>query len=138
LPLLAAAAVCAGCSSVFTRGLVDDGHGRPVGGATVRVYDETGVTQLSFDVTNANGCFLISTRALKGQRRYTLDIEASGFRPARQDFELGVDLVMANLASSSSPEQSRIHVATSSERADRWIPNCAPPLTMGSDALTPN
>jgi len=136
--LLAAAAVCAGCSSIFTRGLVDDGHGQPVGGATVRVFDETGATQLSLDVTNANGCFLISVRAPKGQRRYVLEIQASGFRVARQDFALRDDVLMGALAPSSSAEQSRIHVATSAERSDRWLPNCAPPLTMGSDALTPN
>jgi hypothetical protein len=134
----AAAAICAGCSSIFTRGLVDDGHGNPVGGATVRVYDESGATPLSLDVTNANGCFLISTRASKGERRYMLDVQASGFQTARQSFALADDVLIADLAVSSSPQPSRIHVATSSERSDRWIPNCAPPNAMGSDALTPN
>jgi len=136
--LTASAVIGTGCSSIFTRGLISDDHGNPVGGATVRVFDETGVRQISFDVTNANGCFLISARAPKGQKRYTLDVEAPGFQPARQDFSLGDDVLIGNLAASSSPDPSRIHVATSSERSDRWIPNCAPPPTMGSDSLTPN
>jgi uncharacterized protein YceK len=132
-----AAIACCGCSSIFTRGQVQDGHGNPVGGAVVRVYDETGTTVLSLDRTDTHGCFLISVRAPKGQRRYTLDVEATGFRPARQDFSLGDDLLIAALALASEPAPSRVHVATSSERTERWIPDCAPPLTMGSDALTP-
>jgi Carboxypeptidase regulatory-like domain len=132
------AAACAGCSSIFTRGQVLDAQGNPLGGAVVRVFDATGTTALSLDRTDSHGCFLISVRAPKGQRRYTLDVEASGFRPARQDFSLGDDLLIAALAPASSPEPSGIHVATYSERTDRWIPDCAPPMTMGSDALTPN
>lgn len=139
LVLFATAVVLgAGCSSIFTRGLVDDGHGNPVGGAEIRVLDETGTAVLALDRTDSHGCFLVSVRAPKGQQRYTLDVEAAGFKPARQEFDLRVDLLVAGLAPPSSPEPSRIRVATSSERADRWIPNCAPPLTMGSDALTPN
>ena len=136
--LVIATAASAACSSVYTRGLVDDGHGRPVGGAVVRAYDETGATQLSLDVTNANGCFLMSARAPKGTKRYTLDIQSSGFRTARQDFALSDDVLIVELAPESEPGSSRMRVATPSERIDRWIPNCAPPNTMGSDALAPN
>jgi Carboxypeptidase regulatory-like domain len=133
-----AAAACCGCSSIFTRGQVQDAHGSPVGGAVVRVYDETGTTVLSLDRTDSHGCFLISMRAPKGQRRYMLDVEASGFQPARQDFSLGDDLLIAALAPASEPDPSRIHVATYAERTDRWIPDCAPPMTMGSASLGPN
>jgi hypothetical protein len=134
--LIVAAAVCAGCSQVFTRGLIDDGHGNPVGGAQVRVLDATGAP-LALDLTNSYGCFLISARAPKGAKRYTIDVVAPGFKPVRQDFPLAADVLIGALASSSAPDESRLHVASPSERSDRWIPNCAPPLTMGSDALTP-
>lgn len=135
---LLAAAACGGCSSIFTRGLVDDGHGNPVGGAVVRAYDETGRTLLSIDRTDSHGCFLVRGRAPTGQKRFTLDIEAPGFRTAHLDFALSDDLLIAALAPSSSPDESRIHVATSPERTDRWIPDCAPPMTMGSQQLAPN
>ena len=122
---------------MFTRGLIDDGRGNPVVGAHVRVLDDTGAP-LAFTFTNVNGCFLISARAPKGAKRYTIDIAATGFKPVRQDFDLGADVLIGALAPSSTPEESRLHVATSSERSDRWIPICAPPATMGSDSLTPN
>jgi hypothetical protein len=138
LCVVAAAAVCCGCSSIFTRGMVDDGHGKAVGGAVVRVYDENGGTMISLDRTDANGCFLVRGRAPRGAKRFTLDVEAPGFRAARQDFALGDDLLIAQLSPDSDPGTSRIHVASYSERTDRWIPACAPPATMGSDSLTPN
>ena len=137
LLVAAAAAAFAGCSTIFTRGLNDDGRGNPVGGAQVRVLDDQGAP-LALDITNAYGCFLISVRAPKGAKRYTLDVAASGFKPVRQDFALSADVLIVAIAPESSPDQSRIHVASSKERADRWIPNCAPPATMGSDSLTPN
>lgn len=135
--VLAAAAACAGCSSVFTRGLIDDGRGNPVVAARVRVLDDTGAP-LALSSTNASGCFLISARAPKGAKRYTIDVAASGFKPVRQDFDLGADVLIGSLAPTTEPQLSRIHVATPTERSDRWIPTCAPPATMGSDALTPN
>lgn len=138
LPLAAAVALSPGCAAIFTRGQVEDAGGGPVGGADVRILDEAGSAMLARDRTDSHGCFFFSLRAPKGQQRFTIEVDAAGFRPARRDFARDTDLLIAVLAPAAAAGESQVRVATSSERLDRWVPNCVPPMPPGAESLGPN
>lgn len=138
LPLVAAVALAPACATIFTRGQVEDASGDPVGGADVRILDEAGSALLARDRTDSHGCFFFSLRAPKGQPRFTIEVDAAGFRPARRDFARETDLLIAVLAPTAAAGESQVRVATSSERLDRWVPNCVPPMPPGAESLGPD
>ncbi len=138
LPLIAAVALVPGCAAIFTRGQVEDTIGGPVGGAEVRILDEAGNALLARDRTDSHGCFFFSLRAPKGQKRFTLEVEAPGFRLARRDFARETDLLIVVLAPTAAEGESQVRIATSAERLDRWVPDCVPPMPPGAESLGPD
>ena len=102
------------------------------------MLDEAGNALLARDRTDSHGCFIFSLRAPKGQQRFTLEVEAARFRLARRDFARETDLLIAVLVPETDAGESRIRVATASERVDRWVPDCAPPMPPGAESLGPN
>lgn len=134
--LSAAAALITGCS-IWSRGLVS-ANGGPVGGADVRVLEAENGALVGATRTDSNGCFFLSLKAPRGQRHFTLEIGASGFKPARLNFELETPVLLATLTADSSERPSEIRPATASERSDQWTPQCVPPMPPGAEQLSPH
>ena len=113
------------CATVYSRGVVEDAGGAPVPLASVRLVG-AGDRTVATTVTDANGCFFLQKTAPKDEKRFTLEIVAAGYRSARLDVPLQPPILLATLAASSSPEESRIRSTTAAERSERWEPRCIP------------
>ena len=126
------------CATIYSRGLVEDGAGTPVGGARVRLLRAGGETVASA-VTAARGCFFLQRTAPRGERRFTLEIGAASYRPARLDVPLQPPVLLANLVADSSSGESRIRSTTAAERSGKWEPRCIPLFPGGgAQSLGPN
>jgi len=110
------------CATVYSRGYVEDG-GAPVPAANVRLVDARGQT-VAADRTDANGCFFLQRGAPKGDRRFTLEIGADGFKTAHLEVPLQPPIFRVVLAPATSPDESRIQETTPAERLDTWSPRC--------------
>jgi hypothetical protein len=126
-----------GCTGVWSRGIVQDPGTLAIGGAEVWALDEHGDRMLAVVRTDANGCFLITAKPPKGERRFTLEISAPGFRAARATLPLETEILIASLVPTSESAASGIHPATTAERSERWGPQCAPPMSPGAQQLSP-
>ena len=113
------------CGTLYTRGLVEDAAGAPLGGASVRLSATTGEA-VAVASTDGHGCFFLQRSAPKGERRFQLEIAAPGFKAARLEVPLEPPILLATLAPDSSAAESRIRATTSAERAEKWDPRCIP------------
>src|SRR5262252_7829327 len=136
--LLAALPFTAACTGVWSRGIVEGPGTLPLGNAEVKAYDEHGQRMLAVVRSDANGCFFITAKPEKGERRFTLEISAPGFRAARDGFPLETEILIATLEPESESAPSGIRAATTAERTDRWNPQCAPPMSPGAQQLSPH
>lgn len=126
------------CATIYSRGLVEDGAGAPVGGADVRLLRAGGETVASA-VTDDHGCFFLQRTAPRGERRFTLEIGAASYRPARLDVPLQPPVLLATLVADSSSGESRIRSTTAAERSGKWEPRCIPLFPGGgAQSLGPN
>ena len=114
-----------GCATIYTRGLVEDAAGAPLGGASVRLSATTGEA-VAAAATDGHGCFFLQRSAPKGQRRFTLEIAAPGFKAARLEVPLEPPILVGTLAPDPSAAESGIRPTTSAERAQKWEPRCIP------------
>jgi hypothetical protein len=114
-----------GCGTVYTRGLVEDAAGAPLGGASVRLSRADGEAVAAAS-TDAHGCFFLQRSAPKGQRRFRLEIGAPGFKAARREVPLQPPVLLATLVDDSAPGESGIRETTATERAEKWDPRCIP------------
>jgi hypothetical protein len=135
---LGACSLAAACTGIWSRGIVEDFGTRAIGGAQVRVLDAQAERVLSIDRTDVNGCFSFSLRPPKGERHFTLEVSAPGFRTVRHDFELETPILIATLASDAESGASEVRPATPAERTDRWGRECVPQLPPGAQSLGPN
>jgi Carboxypeptidase regulatory-like domain len=135
---LAASALTPACTGIWSRGIVEDSGTRAIGGAEVRVLDASGQRVISTDRTDVSGCFFFSLKPPKGERRFTLEVAAPGYRTVRHDFELETPILIAILASDNETGESEVRPATPAERTDRWGPQCVPPFPPGAQSLGPN
>jgi hypothetical protein len=126
------------CATVYSRGLVEDGVGAPVGGAHVRLLGAGGETVAS-TLTDAHGCFFLQRTAPRGEKRFTLEIGAQNTRAARLDVPRQPPILLATLVPASSDGEGRIRSMTASERSDRWERQCIPLFAGGgAQSLGPN
>ena len=123
------------CATVYSRGYVEDG-GAPVPAANVRLLGADGQI-VAADRTDANGCFFLQRGAPKGDRRFTLEIGADGFKTARLEVPLQPPIFRVVLAPTSSPDDSRIQETTPAERSHTWSPRCIPVFPGGAQQLSP-
>ena len=135
--MLAAAALASGCSSIWSRGFVEDEQGRVVARASVRVTSAAGSGTVLDTATDEFGCFLFGRVPPKGERRFRLEVAAPGYEPATFDFELQTPILIARLAKPDSGARSEIHAASGEEREKKWETWCNPPLPPGSQQLAP-
>ncbi len=125
------------CATVYTRGLVEDGAGAPLPGASVHLTGEGGVT-VAAAATDGHGCFFLQRSAPKGERRFMLEVAAPGFKAARLEVPLEPPVLLVTLAPDSSAADSGIRATTSTERAEKWEPRCTPLLPPGAQELSPS
>ncbi|HYX19519.1 MAG TPA: carboxypeptidase-like regulatory domain-containing protein [Thermoanaerobaculia bacterium] len=126
------------CATVYSRGIVRDGAGAPVGGAMVRLLGSGGGTVAS-TLTDAHGCFFLQRTAPRGEKRFTLEIGADRYKAARLDVPLQPPILLAILVPDSSDGESRIRTTTASERSDVWERQCIPLFAGGgAQSLGPN
>ena len=127
-----------GCATAYTRGIVEDPGGGAVAGANVRLGG-AGERPVETSLTDAHGCFLLQRTAPKGERRFTLEIGAEGYKSARLEVALQPPILLVTLAPDSSYGESRIRPTTSAERSEKWEPECIPLFAGGgAQQLAPN
>ena len=127
-----------GCATAYTRGIVEDAGGAAVPGASVRLVG-AGDRPVDTSLTDAHGCFFLQRTAPKGERRFTLEIGAEGYKSARLEVVLQPPILLATLATASSDGQSRIRPTTAGQRSEKWEPACIPLIAGGgAQQLAPN
>ena len=127
-----------GCATAYTRGLVEDSSGAAVPGASARLVG-AGAQIVAAERTDAHGCFFLQRTAPKGERQFTLEIAAEGYKPVRLEVPLQPPIFLVTLALASSGEESGIRPTTAAERRDQWEPQCIPLFAGGgAQSLGPN
>ena len=134
----AAGALAVGCSTIYSRGLVEDLRGDPVAGADVRLLYAENASQVSARRADANGCFFFNLRAPRDRRHFTLEIGAAALKPARLDVPLQPPVLIATLAAASEEASSAIRPASLRERSEKWEPRCIPVYPPGAQQLAPS
>ncbi len=126
------------CATAYTRGIVEDPGGAAVPGAAVRLVGADD-RLVAADATDAHGCFFIQRTAPKGEKRFTLEITAPGYKAVRRDVPLQPPIFLATLVPSPSPGESAIRPTTAAERRDLWEPRCIPLFAGGgAQQLSPH
>jgi hypothetical protein len=127
-----------GCATAHSRGVVEDTAGAAIPGAPVRLVGAADRT-VAATRTDAHGCFFLQRRAPKGEKRFTLEIGAEGYEPARRDVALQPPIFLVTLVPASSGAASRIRPATAEERSEKWEKQCIPLFAGGgAQELSPN
>ena len=133
---LVAATLIGACSSIWSRGFVQDEQGRVVGRASVRVTSAAGSGTVVDTATDEFGCFLLGKVPPKGERRFQLEVAAPGYEPVTFDFDLQTPILITTLAKTGTGARSDIHAATTEEQEDKWTPYCNPSFS-GGQQLAP-
>ena len=131
--VLALAWLSASCATVFTRGVVRDPAGQPIGNASVRVTSVESGKLVMATVTDAAGCFnLHEFPPERGSRHFRLDISVAGSKPVSLLFNLQTPVLEGTLATESSAGESRLTPLTNEQAYARWELICAPPSPVGN------
>src|SRR5262245_13510665 len=85
------------CTGVWSRGIVEGPGTLALGNAEVKAFDEHGERMLAVVRSDVYGCFFVTARPPKGERHFTLEISAPGFRLVREVLPLETEILIAAL-----------------------------------------
>ena len=112
--------------------------GAGVAGASVRLVG-SGDKTIATELTDTHGCFFLQRTAPKGERHFTLEIGAEGFKPLRLEVALQPPIFLVTLVPTSSDGESQARETTAAERRDQWEPQCIPLFAGGgAQQLSPH
>jgi hypothetical protein len=135
VPLLFAASasfLLAGCATVFSRGVVRDANGTPLGNVSIRITSTQTGALVTSGFTDAGGCFSMFKTAPRGEKRFLLDASASGFKPTTFALDLQTPILLGTLAAVSSEKASGFRKLRSEEAYTEWEMTCVPPSPTGN------
>jgi hypothetical protein len=132
-PLLAASLVLLpACTTVYTRGILLDAAGEPVGGVSVRVTSVPSGKLVAVAVTDTSGCFNLHQFPPDQGRQFRIDVGLGGYKPASFTFGKYDVVVEGTLAAESSSKESVLVPLTHGQIYGRWEATCAPPYPVGN------
>jgi hypothetical protein len=121
------------CATVFTRGILRDAAGEPVGGASVRVTSVASGKLVAQGVTNTSGCFNLHQFPPDSGREFRLDITRAGYKPVSYTFDLSQSpVLLGTLAPDASKKQSMLVLLTHGQIFGTWQLECDPPNPAGN------
>ena len=120
------------CATVYTRGILRDAAGEPVGGVSVRVISVPSGQLVAEAVTDTSGCFNLHRFPPDEGRRFRIDVSLGGYKPASFTFDRYDAVVEGALAAESSSRESVLAPLTRSQIYGRWEATCAPPYPVGN------
>jgi Carboxypeptidase regulatory-like domain len=120
------------CETVFTRGILLDAAGQPVGGASVRVTAVESGKLVAEAQSDTSGCFNLHQFPPDDGRRFLLDVSLAGYKPVSFTFDLHALVVEGTLAADSSSKESTLVRLTNGQIYGRWEQTCAPPSPVGN------
>lgn len=122
----------ASCATVYTRGVVRNKAGEPIGNASVRVTSVESGQLVIAAVTDAAGCFILHRFPPdRRNRHFRLDVRMPGYKPASFLFDLQSPILLGTLAPESSTRQSLLEPLTNEQAYGEWELVCAPPNPTG-------
>ena len=130
--LVASLGLLPACATVYTRGILRDAAGEPVGGVWVRVTSVPSGQLVAEAVTDTSGCFNLHRFPPDEGRRFRIDVSLGGYKPASFTFDLHDVVVEGTLASESSKKESVLVRLTHGQIYGRWEATCAPPYPPGN------
>jgi len=120
------------CATVYTRGILLDSAGRPLGNASVRVTAVESGKLVAEVRSDTSGCFNLHQFPPDSGRRFRLDVSLAGYKPVSFDFGLKSVVVEGTLATASSGKESAFVELTNGQIYGRWEATCAPPYPTGN------
>jgi len=121
-----------GCATVFTRGIVHDAAGEPIGNASVRVTSVESGKLVAEAVTDTSGCFNLHQFPPDSGRHFRLDVSLQGYKRVSFAFALESPVLEGTLAAGSSSKESVLQPLTREQAYGRWELICAPPSPVGN------
>jgi len=121
------------CATVFTRGILQDAAGEPIGGASVRVVSVASGKLVVEAVSDTSGCFNLHQFPPDSGRQFRLDIARAGYKPASYTFDMAQSPVLqGTLAPDAAEKQSVLVLLTRGQVYGTWQLVCAPPNPTGN------
>lgn len=130
--LAASLALLPACATVYTRGILRDAAGEPVGNVWVRVTSVPSGKLVAEAVTDTSGCFTLHRFPPDEGRQFRIDVSLGGYKPASFMFGRYDAVVEGTLAAESSGKESVLVPLTHGQIYGRWEATCAPPYPVGN------
>ena len=130
--LASSLALLPACATVYTRGILRDAAGEPLGAASVRVTSVDSGKLVAEALTDTSGCFNLHRFPPDEGRRFRLDVDLRGYKPVSLTFGLHDVVVEGRLAAESSGQESVLVPLTNGQIYGRWEATCAPPYPVGN------
>ena len=123
---------------VAARGVVRDTAGAGIANANVRISSVATDEALAVLQTTRNGCFHFSDVAPRHEKRFTLDVSAPGYKPARLEFGTHSVVLLVLLAPEDSGQASQLQPMSYVQNAGIYEPLCVTFISHAASSLGPN